>query len=188
MNLQEIEILIDKYEHGETSQEEENVLKHFFLNNDVPPHLVSYKQLFSFFKKAKDEEFSDLDFDEGILAAIGENKVFPISGKKHLNFMVMSGIAAGLIILIGLYFIFRSETSVKDTYKDPKLAYAETKKVLLMVSGNLNTGMSELKNVAAFDNGLNELDNLSTFDIGIQNLNKISALDKSKKIITSKNK
>ncbi len=187
MNLQEIEKLIAKYELGESSKEEENTLRHFFSYETVPPHLLSYKYLFSFFDEAKNEEIVSSDFDGRILSTISKDKVIPISGNRRRNLFIISGIAASLIILFGFYFIFRSETKIHDTYTNPRLAYAETKRVLLMVSGNLNTGTQELNNLSDFNNGLNEMKKISSFDEGVKNLEKINVLDKSKKLITSKN-
>jgi len=187
MNLQRIEILIEKYESGKTSIKEEAELKAFFSRDNVPFHLRSYKDLFTFFDSAANEELPNKDFDDKILKAISDDKTIPISQRRNRNIYVITGIAASIIILIGLFFQFGlNQPSFDDTYDDPMLAYAETKKVLLMVSGNLNSGVDELQKVSEFNNGLNELDRISSFETGMKNLEKISILDKSKEIITTK--
>lgn len=187
MNLQRIEQLIEKYERGETSVKEETELKVFFSRENVPFHLRSYKDLFTFFDLSGKEEMPGEEFDEKILEAISEDGIIPISQKRNKYIYIISGIAASIIILFGLYFQFGlNEPAFKDTYDDPLLAYAETKKVLLMVSGNLNEGVNELQKVSEFNNGLNELEKISSFETGMRNLEKISILDKSKEIITSK--
>lgn len=187
MNLQRIEQLIEKYESGKTSSKEETELKEFFSRENVPFHLRSYKDLFTFFDTSAKEELPDKEFDDRILKAISNDKIIPISNRRTRSIYLITGIAASIIILIGLYFQFGlNQPSFEDTYDDPMLAYAETKKVLLMVSGNLNSGTNELQKVSEFNKGLNELDRISTFETGMKNLEKISILDKSKKIITSK--
>jgi len=187
MNLQRIEQLIEKYEIGETSVKEEAELKKFFVRENIPFHLRSYKDLFTFFDSSANEELPDMDFDDKILKAISDDKIIPISHRRNRSIYMIAGIAASIIILIGLFFQFGlNKPSYEDTFDDPLLAYAETKKVLLMVSGNLNSGTNELQKVSEFNEGLNELSKISNFETGMKNLEKISILDKSKKIITSK--
>ena len=53
MELQNIEILTQKYLEGETSLKEEDQLRHYYLSDNVAPHLESYKPLFNYFAKAK---------------------------------------------------------------------------------------------------------------------------------------
>lgn len=187
MNLQRIEQLIEKYERAETSTGEEKILKDFFLKEEIPLHLRSYSALFNFIDNSQKEELEDKNFDDRVLKAIGEDKVIPISSGKNRKIYTLAGIAASIIILIGLYFQFRNDNiTIHDTYDDPQLAYAETKQILLRVSGNLNSGLDELKKISEFNNGLDELNNISAFETGIKSLEKISVLDKSKKIVTLK--
>jgi hypothetical protein len=187
MNLQKIEMLIKKYEQGNTSLEEENLLMDFFSNEEVPYQLRSYMDLFYFMDSSKKEELADEHFDDKVIAAITNNKPETKNSTKKIRMYSVFAIAASITILIGLYFRFGYQLpGVQDTYDDPVLAYAETKKILLKVSGNFNAGVDELKNVSEFNNGINELNKLSTFDEGIQNLEKISMLEKSKEIITTK--
>lgn len=187
MNLQKIEKLIKKYEQGNTSLEEENLLLDFFRKGEVPYRLRSYKDLFSFIDSSKKEELPDEHFDEKIMAAITNNKPETRRNARKIKMYSVLAVAAGIVILIGLYFRFNNQLQgVHDTYDDPVLAYAEAKKILLKVSGNLNTGVDELKNVSEFNNGMNELNMISAFDNGMRNLEKISILEESKEIITTK--
>lgn len=188
MNLQKIEDLITKYEQGNTSLEEEEILMDFFQNEEVPYQLRSYKDLFDFMETSKDEELTNPDFDDKVLAAISNAPPTSINNSRRIRMYSALAVAASIVILIGLYFQFGQMNQVQDTYDDPLLAYAETKKILMKVSGNLNSGVDELKNVSEFNNGMEQLNRISTFDDGMQNLEKISLLEESKEIITSKNK
>lgn len=188
MNLQKIEDLITKYEQGDTSLEEEKILMDFFRNEEVPFQLRSYKDLFDFVDTSKDEELINPDFDDRVLAAISEIKPLSKYPSRRLKMYSALAVAASIVILIGLYFQFGQMNQVKDTYDDPLLAYAETKRILMKVSGNLNSGVAELKNVSEFNSGMEHLNKISTFDDGMQNLEKLSMLETSKEIITSKNK
>ena len=187
MNLGKIERLIEKYESGKTSTTEETLLKAFFLREKVPIHLLKYKEIFIFIDISQKEELPDSDFDKKILKAIGDDKVIPmVSGSRKKIYSLM-GIAASIIILFGLYFQFgRSHNNYVDTFDNPQLAYNEVKKTLLLVSGNLNSGVDKLKDISEFNNGLKELDNISTFETGMNNFEKISVLHESQEIITKK--
>ena len=160
----------------------------FFRNEEVPYQLRSYKVLFDFMDTSRDEELVNPDFDDKILAAISNAPPTSINKSRKIRLYSAMAIAASIVILIGLYFQFGQMNQVQDTYDDPLLAYAETKKILLKVSGNLNSGVDELKNVSEFNSGMEHLNKISTFDDGLQNLEKISMLEESKEIITSKNK
>lgn len=188
MNLQRIEQLIEKYERGETSADEEQQLKAFFLEEDIPIHLRDYKALFLFYDFSKQEELPSSDFDEKVLAAIDDKKIIPILNVNRRKLYFISSIAAGIIILLGLYFRYGlMDSSMRDTYNDPLLAYAETKKILMKVSVNLNSGVNEMKSIKEFNAGLSELDKVSAFQTGLNQLEKVTIFDKAKEIITTKN-
>jgi hypothetical protein len=53
--------------------------------------------------------------------------------------------AAGLLLLAGSYFFFVKQPDTADTFTDPKIAYAETMKILRDVSLQLNHGARALE-------------------------------------------
>lgn len=190
MNLQKIEQLITRYENGETTTAEEKVLYDFFSQKEIPFHLRSYKAIFQFLEFSQQEKLPDKDFDEKLLSAIKNKKKISRPVKIKIIYR-WAGIAASIIILLGIYFQFGIRNPIinigmTDTYTDPELAYAETKKVLMLISGTLNSGVDDLKNIKEFDKSVEELNNLSAFTEGINDLEKIAEFEKSKKIITSK--
>ncbi len=62
MNYQYIEQLLDRYWNGETTLGEEEILRSFFCQDDVPAHLKAYSEFFTYTRVAKDLCVSD-DFD-----------------------------------------------------------------------------------------------------------------------------
>ena len=46
MELANIEKLLEKYLNAETTIAEEKMLKNYFLNDNVAPHLIEYQALF----------------------------------------------------------------------------------------------------------------------------------------------
>jgi hypothetical protein len=188
MSLQKIEHLIEKYEKGTSSSDEEKQLMAYFLKEEVPPHLKSFKALFTYYYNSKKEKLSSLDFDEKVLSATVDAKVIPIDSGNRSKLYFISTIAAGILILFGLYFRYgATDSSLKDTYNDPALAYAETKKILMRISVNMNSGVDEMKSIKEFNEGLKTLDNVGAFQTGLNHLEKVSILEKTKEIITTKN-
>ena len=189
MNLQKIEELIGKYESGDTTMEEEKTLYGFFGNNEVPVHLAHYKKLFSFFNTSKNERLEDEGFDDRIMKAIAKGEPIKNPKGKSYRLFTLMGIAASILILIGVGIYFQSgkqQIHFEDTYDNPKLAYAETKKILMLVSGNMNTGSDELQNVAELENGFTKLKKISNLKSGMKNMEKLSVLNESKNLITTK--
>ena len=69
MDYKNIEQLLERYWQCETSVEEESILRDFFSNEDVPAHLLRYKNLFVYQQVQKEVGLGD-DFDARILAEV----------------------------------------------------------------------------------------------------------------------
>ena len=69
MNAQQIEQLLQRYWEAETTVDEERQLRQFFNGNDVPQHLMRYKDLFAYEAFMQDEHLGS-DFDERLLKQI----------------------------------------------------------------------------------------------------------------------
>ena len=69
MNAQQIEQLLQRYWDCKTTVEEERQLRRFFNGNDVPQHLMRYKDLFVYEEFMQKEQLSK-DFDERLLKRI----------------------------------------------------------------------------------------------------------------------
>ncbi|MBN2175049.1 MAG: hypothetical protein JW731_13025 [Bacteroidales bacterium] len=187
MNLQEIDRLTKKYDAGETTLKEEELLRAFLSRPNIPVKFRVYRELFGFYEAAKKEEIPDNNFDDKIIELIKTQDRKSISKAKLRSIFSMVALAASVVIIVGFYFYYQSNRNNLGTYSDPEIAYAKTKKILLAVSENLNTGTKELSNIKEFNNGITELYNISSFSDGMKSLEKISIMDKSKKIIQNKN-
>ncbi len=67
MNYQYIEQLIERYFAAETSAAEEDILRAFFGQSDVPRHLLRYAPLFAYEASARREAPLGHDFDRRVL-------------------------------------------------------------------------------------------------------------------------
>lgn len=69
MDSNYIEQLLERYWQCETSQEEEAQLRSFFNNEDVPAHLLRYKDLFVYQEFLQQDGLGE-DFDQKVLAQV----------------------------------------------------------------------------------------------------------------------
>lgn len=69
MDSKYIEQLLERYWQCETSLEEEACLRAFFSGNDVPGHLLRYKDLFVY-QQLQQEVHLGEDFDARVLAEV----------------------------------------------------------------------------------------------------------------------
>ncbi|MDR5590072.1 hypothetical protein [Christiangramia sp. SM2212] len=144
MELDKIEKLLERYEEGETSLTEEKQLRDYFLNEDVPEHLRSYKLMFMFSARQAEEKY--------------EHKVESTSKR---NWYTWTSIAAILVVALGIFFFNDSSRSLNDgdmgTISDEELALQKTKETLNMVSQFMNEGKSDLVYLKEFNNTKNKI-------------------------------
>lgn len=69
MDCKTIEQLLERYWQCETSLEEETALRHFFLSEEVPAHLLRYRSLFAYQKQQQGLGLDEA-FDRRMLAHI----------------------------------------------------------------------------------------------------------------------
>ncbi len=184
MEKKRIEQLIEKFYNGETSIGEERLLENYFSQKNIPASLEAERDIFRFYSSSRNEQLPDDQLKEKIIRAI-ESEGGDLSGKKRRMIYTVTGIAASILLLIGSYFILLSPSGpgialskYKDTYDNPEIAYMETHKALLYVSGKLNEGTSKLDNLTKFEKGTKELDNLKLMNKGTSGIYSISLFGK----------
>jgi hypothetical protein len=147
MNEQELRRLIEKYYSGESTGDEEKILRDHFRKGNIPDGYEAEKIIFSYYDESVEVPEPSHDFEAQIMAAIDA------SGRKNVikKFLYTAlSAAAGLLILGGSYFYFTNKVHTDDTFSDPKIAYAETLKILRDVSIQLNHGRETLHPVVKF--------------------------------------
>lgn len=151
MKEEKLKELLDKYFNGDSSLEEELLLKRYFEGDIILPGYEVERDIFSHFSNPGDIPSPSENFEARIRESIdrleaGQRK--PFSGRWYY---AASGIAAILIIVFGLLFFLKNNSGPKDTFSDPAIAYAETMKVLNDVSAKLNRGTSTLKPITRLE-------------------------------------
>lgn len=137
MELDKIEILLEKYFEGETTIAEENELKNYFSSSDVAQHLEHYRGMFGYFSVAKEQKFE---------------QELPLKTKTQKKVAWLS-IAASVVVLLGLFTFYNQNMSQNQdlgTYNDPEKAFQETQKALNLLSKNVNVGVEGMQYVQEY--------------------------------------
>ena len=153
MDSDKINELLNRYWNCETSLEEEQQLRAFFRENEFPEQLKETAELFRYFDTRKKKTITDTSFDKEVL------KKFRIPKHGKIVKLVYNSmrIAAGIAVLLVAGYLVRNEirqstaTEVSDTYNDPKLAFEETKKALMMISKSFGSAEQKAKKINLFN-------------------------------------
>lgn len=130
MVLNDIEKLLEKYDLGETTLREEQVLRTYFSENEVPEHLKSYELMFQYFEQTKQEYTT---------------QEVPLKPKKSNVYKWLS-IAAVAVLMFGIY-ISQPEpvkTELSQLSQEEQELYYKTIEALELVSTQLNKGTQQL--------------------------------------------
>ena len=98
--MNKIENLLEKYFEGKTSLKEEELLRKYFLQNDIPEHLRVYKPIFNFFSEEQRKE-------------VRSEKLEVRNKNKVVIVRIFAGIAASLFLLFTLKYFFVQDRPVQ---------------------------------------------------------------------------
>jgi|LAHS01.1.fsa_nt_gb hypothetical protein len=74
MDYKYIKQLLERYWRCETSLEEEDILRAFFSQDNVPAELLRYKALFNYEEQQSADDVLDAGFDDRLMAIIEEQR------------------------------------------------------------------------------------------------------------------
>lgn len=122
MDSKHIEQLLERYWQCETSLQEEAELRTFFSGEDIPEHLLRYRDLFIYQQLQQDEHLGE-DFDKRILALTEE---VPVVKARRISltrrFMPLFKAAATLALVLTMgnimqhsFFYDVQEVAAADT-------------------------------------------------------------------------
>ncbi|MCK8479429.1 hypothetical protein [Psychroserpens algicola] len=167
MVLNSIEKLLEKYDNGETSIKEEQQLRAYFAQEDVAPHLESYKIMFQYFNNTKQELYT---------------KDVPLKPRKSYIYQWIS-VAAVAVLMLGILIpnVFgEQETTVETVYTEQQLeAYNQTKEALSLLSSSFNDAASSVSTLSLVS---------TNFEKGTEKVNHINELAKTTNKLVKKNK
>ncbi len=161
MDSKRIEELLEKYWSAETSLEEEQELHQYFTSTAVPENLKETSALFHYFGAEKNRSLNE-KFDTVVTKQIRSRQ----GGKvvSLTNWFQMARVAAGVAVIVAAVYMIGHEvrnsspTEMTDTESDPKLAFEETKKALLMISKNFGKAQREASKINLLNEAEKEIE------------------------------
>jgi hypothetical protein len=148
MNEDEIKKLLIKFFDGETTADDEKLLRAIFNEVSCPQGFETEWDYVRFCLINSTVSEPSFNLEDRIEKAIDESERRSVTDKRSKRYLIfLSGVAATVLLLFGTYFFIESRNRINDTYSDPEIAYAETMKILMDVSARLNKGTSTLKPV-----------------------------------------
>ncbi|MCE2616893.1 hypothetical protein [Phocaeicola oris] len=103
MDYKYIEQLVERYWNGETSLEEEQILRAFFRQKEIPTSLLCYKVIFAYEDREKQKGLGD-DFDAKILEKIEipTIKAKRLTLRSRLMPLMKAAAMVAVVMLIGM--------------------------------------------------------------------------------------
>jgi hypothetical protein len=158
MDSEKINDLLEKYWNCETTVEEEKQLREYFRGPVIPESLADTAVLFRYFEERRKKNLTDITFDSQVIRKISKPR-----GQVTTIFYNSMRIAAGIVVLVLAVWLVRLEvrnspgTDIADTYDDPKMAFEETKKALMMISKSFSTAEEQAKKINLFNEARKDL-------------------------------
>lgn len=173
MKTSDIKDLLNIFYNGESSDEQEQILLHYFESEDVSEDLLSEKDFFmSLYTSGQEVEVPNhLESRlSGMIDLLAEKE--ELSEREKKQDIIKKGRgriwatigAVACAASIGLAFYLNTDSSIsngdlgyqhmlkpQDTYTNPQDAYLATQNALMLVSTNLNSGLTEVSNVLTQD-------------------------------------
>ena len=142
MELAKIESLLDSYFKGETSLDQEKILREYFSSADVAPHLMAYQGLFIGLKNAQKE--------------VSEREVsLPESSTNSRSWWL--SIAATLVILLGVVGLQFSANQMTTEEQHALTEFNKSRTTILLMSKSFNKGTQELAVISQFTETKNRI-------------------------------
>lgn len=177
MNIRQIEILIDKYFEGQTSLEEEKAIRDFLLKKDVPEKFKWLRDYFVYTEESAGQVSVSEGFDEKILGHLEESEKKERSSSRKLYLYVVSGVAASILLVIGLFTIIdRITDRIDPSSQEAEVAYQQASQALLFVSSKLNSGMKEASDMKKLNQNISKMEKVSMYNKGLEEFKEMSKI------------
>jgi hypothetical protein len=150
MDYNKIRALLEKYWEGESSLEDEKLLRDFFVTHtgDLPDDLRETAPLFRYFQLEQEREVP-----QPVARVVHLRKSRPWQHwmKYAAVLLIMAGIGYSLQQFREKQHNLAAAGWQQDTYSDPEKAYAETQKALQLLARNLNKGTQQMEKLSYFN-------------------------------------
>lgn len=149
MDYKYIEQLVERYFNCETSLQEEQILRSFFQQEEIPAGLLRYRDLFRYEEQqAMSEELGD-DFDARILSIVEQPVVkakrIPFVSYVHPFFKAAAAVAIFLTVGNAVQHSFYDEgtSDFQQGKAQPEMGYQQPNTPLQMTAEEFKTPVQE---------------------------------------------
>ncbi|SHI83835.1 hypothetical protein SAMN04487911_106128 [Arenibacter nanhaiticus] len=125
MELYNIEKLLEKYFEATATVAEEEMLRSFFLQKNIPEHLQQYAPMFQYFAVEKEERFT---------------KDLPLKPKR--KFVKWVSVAAVAVLVAAINITVPKSTALESEYTQEEIASAQ--EAFKLLAYNFNKGTKQL--------------------------------------------
>lgn len=145
MNTERINELLERYYEALTTEGEEEELRRFFTEGEVPAHLMGERELFLQLQAASTEVSVPEGLGDRLSEAIDEWAAKEERPKHSRIYRLrwIGGIAASVLMVVAFSWNLY-EPARKDTCSTPEEAYAEAHNALMQFAQALNKGTEQL--------------------------------------------
>ncbi len=155
MDQSNINNIIDKFWLGESTLEEEAILRAYFNSDTIESIHQPFQAYFNFIKSER-----NIQFDKEL--SLPGTTVQPAAKIIKLRSMrKWIGVAASILILVGFFWILNlqdNKTTQLDTYENPELALEQAKEALFFLSNKMD------KSAQSTAEQIKQLEKLSIFN------------------------
>lgn len=150
MEHRELYRLLEKYQRGETSIEEEKQLMASMDRADLPDELRADQALFQFYQTARKEQLANQDFEANLLAEIEHQEK---ASNRWMGWGL--GMAATLLLAVGIWQYMSpvaapEQAVVYSELQEQKEAMRQARAALMLMSSKLNLGTSSMQELQQF--------------------------------------
>lgn len=182
MKQEEMKKLVEKFFAGETTAREESQLKSRLQSKDVPDELKAVRRYFDAMRELEEEKL-DASFGEVLMNRITSDEPEP---KNKLWIYTLASVAAAIALLLAVWMgtDLLKPKEVYGTVSNPKIAFAETKKILLEVSAKLNDGLAPAKiTVNMIEENIIKAGDVGKINEALQKAGTINKLEKANEFL-----
>ena len=148
MEQERVRELLNKYYEGSTSEEEEAYLKEFLSDPALSSALTSEYSYLPEMASAIPEPSEGFDRR---LEAVTRRQTAMSPRQRLAGYAKVTAAAAAIFAGAYLIFNYTARGELNDTYKDPELAMAEVRNILLAVSEKMTTGTETLGSISSLN-------------------------------------
>lgn len=143
MALDNIEKLLEKYDNGETTLQEEQQLKHYFTQETVAPHLEVYKPMFQYFLNTQKEQFTK------------DVPLNPDSYRDRKTYKLYQWISVAAVAVL-MFGVYTQVNKPNEPSAEQLLAYNQTMEALNLVSSKFSKGTENMSALGLMASSLNK--------------------------------